>query len=292
MPASEEATLKSPSRTTGQLPETSTSTMQSARPVSLHEVITTWDIERQHQLFRVLLPIDRLVQYGIDPITLTDAQERPITRVLIDATQAGIRLELYHCGDAVDAMMEFELRDTLFNQIEVVWLAIQDPLAPRFNVDVMPNGETTLRGATRRNLEAEADALAYGLAPGQIRPGLHEFAGEVERMETFMLILGQRDYVAQPLYYHTAVLFERAGFSYLQGQTRMERIHAGFSANGDLRGRLGGPSPFRQQSLADSVRGRAWAIHDGILDEQWDRVRMVKRLGVNAKVDTCPGVPW
>jgi len=295
MPASEEATPKSPSRPTGQLPETSTSTLQSARPVSLHEVITTWDIERQHQLFRILLPIDRLVQYGIDPITLTDAEGRHITRVLIDATQAGVRLELYHSGDAVDAvdaMMEFELRDTLFNQVEVVWLAIQDPLAPRFDVDVMPNGETTLRGATRRNLEAEADALAHGLAPGQIRPGLHEFAREVERMETFMLCLGQRDYIAQPLYYHTAVLFERAGFSYLQGQTRMERIHAGFSANGDLRDRLGGPSPFRQQELADSVRGRAWAIHDGILGEEWDRVRMVKRLGVNAKVDTCPGVPW
>ena len=48
-------------------------------PVSLHEVITSWDTERQHQLFRILLPIDRLIQYGIDPITLTDAQERPIT---------------------------------------------------------------------------------------------------------------------------------------------------------------------------------------------------------------------
>ena len=291
-PVPERATSKSLGRPTTQPPETFTGTMQSTRPVSLHEVITSWDTERQHQLFRILLPIDRLVQYGIDPITLTDAQERPITRVLIDATQAGIRLELYHSSDAVDAMMEFELRDTLFNQIEVVWLAIQDPLAPRFNIDVMPSGQATLRGSTQRNLEAEADALAHGLAPGQIRFGLHEFAREVERMETFMLCLGQRDYVAQPLYYHTAVLFERAGFSYLQGQSRMERIHAGFSANGEMRHRLGGPSPFRQPALAGSVRGRAWAIHDGILDEHWDRVRMVKRLGVNAKIDTCPGVPW
>lgn len=291
-PISVKASSKLPDRSTGQPSETFTGTMQSARPVSLHEMITAWDTERQHQLFRVLLPIDRLVQYGIDPITLTDAQERPITRVLIDATQAGIRLELYHSADAIDAMMEFELRDTLFNQIEVVWLAIQDPLAQRFDVDVMPSGQATLRGGMQRNLEAEAAALAHGLAPGQIRSGLHEFAREVERMETFMLCLGQRDYVAQPLYYHTAVLFERAGFSYLQGQSRMERIHAGFSTNGEIFRRLGGPSPFRQRLLADSVRGRAWAIHDSILDEQWDRVRMVKRLGVNAKVDTCPGVPW
>jgi hypothetical protein len=266
--------------------------VQSARPSALREVITTWDVERQLQLFRVLLPIARLVQFGVDPVTLTDASGRPVTRVVFDASLAGVCIELYHSGDAVDAMMEFELRDTPFNQIEVVWLTIQDPIAPRFSIDVMPNGETTLRGTTRRNLPAEADALSHGLAPGQVRRGLEEFDKAVERMETFMLCLGQRDYVAQPLYYHTAVLFERAGFSYLQGQARMERIDAGFAVAGDLRARLDGSSPFRQRELADTVRGRAWAIHDGILDEQWDRVRMVKRLGVHAQINTCPGVPW
>jgi hypothetical protein len=262
-------------------------------PISLHEVITSWDADRRQQLFRILLPIDRLVEFGIDPIDLADAEERPIARLAFDASQSGVRIELYHRGDAADAMMEFELRDTPFNQIEVVWLAIQDPLAQRFDVDRMPDGQSTLRGATLRNFQAEADALAHGLAPGQILPGLHGFSQAVTRMETFMFCLGQREYIAQPLYYHSAVMFERAGFSYLQGRALMERIHAGFSADGgDLRSRLDSTSPFRRPELADSVRGRAWAIHDGILGEEWNRVRMVKRLGVDAKVDTCPGLPW
>jgi hypothetical protein len=39
------------------------------------------------------------------------------------------------------------------------------------------------------------------------------------------------------------------------------------------------------------VRGRAWAIHDGILDVldlRWDKIRMVKQIGRQAGVDTFP----
>jgi hypothetical protein len=188
--------------------------------------------------------------------------------------------------------MEIELADTPFNQIEVIWVAVQDPTAPRFDVDVMPDGQSTLRGVARRNLAAETAALAAGLAPGQLRKGIGQFGRLMERLEAFMLVLNRRDYVAQPLFYHTAVLFERFGFSYIQGQGRMERIAAGFAPGGDLRARLDGATPFRRPELADSVRGRAWAIHDGILAEGWDRVKMVKRVGIHAGVDTCPGVVW
>ena len=97
-----------------------------------------------------------------------------------------------------------------------------------------------------------------------------------------MLCLNQREYLVQPLYYHTAILFERAGFSYLMGQARMKEISARFRPQGDLCARLDGLSPFRQPKLADSIRGRAWAIHDGVLGESWDKVRMVKRLGTQA----------
>ena len=40
-----------------------------------------------------------------------------------------------------------------------------------------------------------------------------------------------------------------------------------------------------------TVRGRAWAIHDGILevlDERWDKIRMVKQIGRYAGVETFP----
>ncbi len=264
---------------------------ESTRPITLREVMD-WDPQRQSLLFRVLLPVNYLVRFGIAPITLTDSQGRSVMQTIFDPAARSMRLEVRHAGDARDAFMEIELCDTQHNQLEALWLTLQDPFAPRFDTDVMPDGTPTWRGTARRHLAAEAAALAHGLAPGQIRRGLGDFNRAVEHMETFMLCLGHTSYIVQPLYYHTAVLFERAGFGYLLGQAYMEEIHAGFAIGGPLRARLDGSSPFRQPELADTVRGRSWAIHDDILGERWDRVRMIKRLGVHAGVNTCPGVAW
>ena len=47
----------------------------------------------------------------------------------------------------------------------------------------------------------------------------------------------------------------------------------------------------RQPEQWKTVRGRAWAIHDGILeviDATWDNLRMVKRVGKHAGVETFP----
>ena len=133
--------------------------------------------------------------------------------------------------------------------------------------------------------------MLAGLAPGQVRRGLGALCWLAERIETLMLCLGQRELVVQPLFYHTAVLFEQLGFSYIHGLSCMETIAAGFSSGGALRARLDGSTPFRHPELAATIRGRSWAIHDHILAEPWDRVRMVKHLGVHAGVNTCPGVP-
>jgi acetoin utilization protein AcuC len=56
-----------------------------------------------------------------------------------------------------------------------------------------------------------------------------------------------------------------------------------------LHARLDGSTPFRRPSLALTVRGRAWAIHDGILDEPWESPKMYKTVGVHAGVDTFTG---
>jgi hypothetical protein len=37
------------------------------------------------------------------------------------------------------------------------------------------------------------------------------------------------------------------------------------------------------------VRGRSWAIHDGVLDEPWDEVQIYKMIGVHAGIDSFPG---
>ncbi len=134
--------------------------------------------------------------------------------------------------------------------------------------------------------------MLAGLAPGQVRRGLGALHWLAERIETVMLCLNQRELVVQPLFYHTAVLFEQLGFTYIHGLARMTTIAQGFGAGGELRARLDNSTPFRRLEFADTIRGRSWAIHDGILSESWDKVRMVKRPGIHAGVSTCPGVPW
>jgi hypothetical protein len=265
-------------------------TREPHRPIFLREVME-WDARWQRMLFRILVPAELLVKYHIDPIDLTDPEGRPVAFSRPDADRGVFRLELYPSGDASEPMAELELADTQFNQIEVVWVALQNPSAPRFDTDIISNSEAGNRGATR-NLVTEEAAMLAGLAPGQVRRGLGALRWLAERIEAVMLCLNQRELIVQPLFYHTAVLFEQLGFSYIHGLAHMTSIAQGFGPYGDLRVGLDASTPFRRPELADTIRGRSWAIHDGILPEPWDRVRMVKRLGVHAGVSTCPGVPW
>lgn len=260
-------------------------------PVALREV-AQWDIERQRMLFRILVPIRLLTRFHIDPVRGTDPTGRPVMFVRPGTAEGSYRLELYPEGDALEPMAELELADTQFNQIEVVWVTLQDPLAHRYDIDILPGGESTMRGTASRNIVAEEGAMMAGLAPGQVRRGLGEFRSLAERIETFMLCLSQHEYMAQPLFYHTAILFEQSGFAYVRGRALMEEIHNSFQPGGELYARLDGSTPFRRAALAKTIRGRSWAIHDGIMGDRWDRVRMVKHLGVDACVRTAPDVTW
>jgi hypothetical protein len=72
----------------------------------------------------------------------------------------------------------------------------------------------------------------------------------------------------------------------------MDDIHAQFQPGGRLYQALDGSSPFRQPDQWNTVRGRAWAIQDGILEAlnaRWDGLRMVKQIGRDAGVETFPG---
>jgi len=272
-------------------PERQDLAREPRRPIFLREVME-WDLRWQRMLFQILVPVELLLQYRIDPIDLTDPQGRPVAFSRPGADRGSFRLELYPSGDATEPMAELELADTQYNQIEVVWIALQNPSAPRFNTDFVPNDGAPGSGGAKRNLAAEEAAMLVGLAPGQVRRGLGAFRWLAERIETVMLCLSQRELVVQPLFYHTAVLFEQLGFSYIHGMSRMESIAQGFGADGELRAMLDSSTPFKRPELAATIRGRSWAVHDNILAEPWDRVRMVKQLGVHAGVNTCPGVPW
>ena len=72
----------------------------------------------------------------------------------------------------------------------------------------------------------------------------------------------------------------------------MLQIDAEFQAGGQLCEKLDGSTPFRMPGAGESVRGRAWAIHDGILGHPFTGFRMYKRIGVDAGVQTFTGERW
>lgn len=208
------------------------------------------------------------------------------------AGSSDMEMRLYHKPGFPDPILYAHLTDTLMGQIHVLLYILNDPNSPRFDVDKMPDGGPTRFGIHQRNLEAETAAMQAGLAPGQVRRGLHLFKAAVAKFEKFIVSLGHDMYFAEPLYYHNAVIFERHGFSYQMGRRRMESIHLGFREGGELYQRLDGSTPFRSPAAAHSIRLRSWAIHDGILGEPFTNVTMYKYVGKSAGLNTTPGCEW
>jgi hypothetical protein len=223
---------------------------------------------------------------------LQDADGRELARFTFAPGATDVTLDLRHRADAPDPLLYVHLTDTMNGQIYVLLYILNDPASPRFDVDRMPDGSPTQFGLACRNLAAEQQSLAAGLAPGQVRRGLGILRESVEAFESFIASLGHQVYFIDPLYYHNAVIFERYGFAYQKGRRRMEAYHQGFQPGGELRLKLDGSSPFRQSWMGDSVRGRSWALHDGVAGQPFTEVTMYKRLGEHAGVETFVGGVW
>jgi hypothetical protein len=203
-----------------------------------------------------------------------------------------VEMSLHHKIDFPDPIQYGHLTDTLNGQIHVLLYILNDPDAPRYEVDKMPNGEPTVFGTKKRNIEAEMAAMNAGLAPGQVRRGLRMLSIAISSFEVFITSLKQNIYFVEPLSYHNAVVFEKYGFSYQKGIKLMKRIQSGFSPEGDLNKKLDGSSPFRMPEFKSSVRLRSWAIHDGILGEPFSEVTMYKYVGKSGNINTCFDCSW
>jgi acetoin utilization protein AcuC len=200
-------------------------------------------------------------------------------------------MSLYHRPGFPDPVLYGHLTDTLNGQIHILLYILNDPDSPRFDVDRLPDGRSTRFGTGERNLAAEGAALEAGLAPGQVRRGLHMLRPALAAFEEFLQSLGHDMYFIEPLYYHNAVIFERYGFGYQQGRRLMERVQAGFAEGGDLRPRLD-DSTFRRGEAIHGIRLRSWAIHDGLLGEPFTKVTMYKGVGKSAGVHTTAETSW
>lgn len=260
------------------------------RPSSIAGINRLSEEEKREIYFR-FVPEVLLKTFEITP-GLTDRAGRSLVRLQASAGSADVILELKHTVDAEDATLYAHLTDTVNGQIHVLLYITNDPRSPRYDVDRTPDGTPTLFGTRLRNIEAEQAAFAAGLAPGQVRRGLGILRESVEAFEAFVRSIGHEVYFVDPLFYHNAIVFEGYGFAYQRGLRRMEHIQRGFSPGGDLLESLDGRSVFRSPEAAGSIRGRSWAIHDGILGQPFSDIVMYRRVGHDAGVCTFPGGRW
>lgn len=244
-------------------------------------------------LYARLVPLELLTRVGADPRTGRNAAGHQLVRVVAPAGQAWARVEVRASRDDRDAVLLVDVDMSPFAVPELSFVQITDPTAERFGIDRDEEGRDTLFGTVTRHREEEARALAAGLAPGQVRRGLRLLGRVMAAMEDFCRLLGKELFLVEPLFYHSALLYERHGCAYLVGEDLMSRIDAEFQPGGRLHAALDGETVFRQPGLDRTARGRSWAIHDGILsvlgNAPWGGIKMYRQLGRPAGVSTFPG---
>jgi hypothetical protein len=248
--------------------------------------------EARDQIYRTLLVDEMLDRYAIDRETLRNLRGEAVVTFDASPNVGLVELRLWRQLADRDPLLYMQLADTTNNQIIILLFITSDPDSPRFSVDRDWGGEPTKFGTLSRNIEAEVAAMEAGLSPGQVRQGLRLARKMLPSFEQFIARLGHEIFLLEPLAYHSAILFESFGCAYSQGRRRMERIHQGFQPGGEYFLRLDGSTPFRRPGVEKTVRGRSWAIHDGILGEPYTDYHMYKNVGKHAGVSTFPNYVW
>jgi len=248
-------------------------------------------------LYRLLIPPSLFRRFQINPLTFTDYEGRRKIRFYCPDREETVMVEIKRSHEDPDPIFSIQVSDGAdYSQLNWDFLVVNDPDSERFQIDVDAEGRDTLWGRASRNIEEEKRALQAGLAPGQVRKGLGLTREIIRSLEHFALILDIKTISLEALFYHNAIVYERCGFTYFEGFKRMQRIHQSFQPGGDLFQKLNGINPFRQHGFEKTVRGRSWAIHDGVtsesddevLEEGWFSPKMYLMVGRPRPVSTFP----
>jgi hypothetical protein len=235
-----------------------------------------------------LVPDALLTALSLDRHVLRAGSGSRLVRITAPDEASWARVELRAAPDDRDPALLIDIGMSAFGVPELSLVQINDPRSPRFAIDRDEDGQDTLLGTIRRNKGEERRAMAAGLAPGQVRSGLRMLGAVLEAMDGFCRLLGQEFYLLEPLFYHSAILYERRGCSYFLGRDRMGMIHDGFQPGSELHRQLDNSSPFRCQGLEHTARGRSWAIHDGVLGGPWEGIKMFRAPDAPAAICTFP----
>lgn len=244
--------------------------------------------EEKERIYREIIPEPVFDAFAIDRDTFCGEDGNRKVNFICPEGLGLLRIEVRLQPDDRDCLFFLEVADTAYRQIELSFCLINDPAAPRFNIDVDGFGRDNCFGTLRRNIPEEIAAMGAGLSPNQVRRGLKMFTRFFRRFERFVDSLGIDTIVAEPLSYNNAIRYEKYGFDYITGKQLMLWIDREFRSGGELHRRLDGSTLFRMPGMEKTVRGRSWAIHDGILPQPWDGVKIYKVLGVDAAIDTFP----
>lgn len=244
--------------------------------------------DEKEGIYSRLIPAAVFDDFGVDRVTFCGRDG--FRRVLFICPEGLglLRIEVRLQPTDRDCLFFLEIADTPYRQIELSFCLINDPEAPRYAIDQDESGKDNCFGTLRRNMAEEIKAMTGGLSPNQVRRGLRLFSPFFRNFESFVSDLGIDSIVAEPLSYNNAVRYEKYGFDYIAGKQLMISINEEFHPGGRLHHRLNGLSPFRRPGMEQTVRGRSWAIHDGILQQPWNGVRIYKMPGVDACIDTFP----
>jgi len=259
-------------------------------PHSIREINDLPD-EQKSAIYQTLIPDWIYDQFNIDRATLT-INGKAAVKTRCPRGSRAMEMSVYHDPNEHDPALYLNMADSFLGQLMVLLIVMNDPDSPRYNVDSDEYGHPTNLGTSGRNLPEEKRALEDGLAPGQIRHGLRGFRRAVPIFEGFVERMGHDLFLIEPLSYHNAIVFERYGFGYTVGRQDMESIHTEFLPGGSLHQRLDNRNIFRHENAWQSIRGRSWAIHDGILSHAFTGFHMYKRIHHHAGVNTFPDGIW
>jgi hypothetical protein len=260
----------------------------AGRPLRSLLEINRLKLAEKEQIYAFLLPLRLRELLGLADGTLSDREGKRLVRIIAPLGLPLMRIEARLKPEDRDVVFFLELSDTQFHQLELSFCIICDPSAPRFDVDVDEHGTINWFSSHGRNIPEELRAMDAGLFPNQTRGGMQMFAEFFPLLERFTDALGIEMIVAEPLTYDNAIRYEKYGFDYLRGKRLMQEIDREFRPGGRYFLKMDGSSPFRMPGMERTVRGRSWAIQDGILDEPWDGVEIYRMIGVDAGINTFP----
>ena len=255
--------------------------------------INAFPFDAKQRFYRTLVPPELLGRLGINPILWRGSGYQ--VELLAEQDSGKVNISLNNPEDATDAYFVLELQDNATNGIDLNLILLNDPFAEKFDIEHDAACNKTHWCTVTRNLEQEERALRAGLAPAQVRAGMGFSGAVLQQLDVFLALCARQAVSLEPLTYASAWIFEKRGFAYVRGHKLMDDIHREFQPGGKLHAALDGSTPFRSPDAWQTVRGRAWAIHDGVLEaigERWRDLRMIRIVGKHAGVETFPSAKY